>query len=74
MTTSPVTAVGDAHGIVLPPEVVDRLKVVSGDRVGFVDTPNGVELQRVDEEMAEQLEAFNRVMLEDDEALRRLSE
>jgi putative addiction module antidote len=74
MTTAQATTIGNAVSIVLPPEVVARLNVVSGDRLRFVETPNGFELQRVDEKLAEQLAAFDQVMLEDDEALRRLAE
>ena len=74
MTTAQVTAIGNSVGIVLPPEVVDRLKVVSGDKLQLIETPNGVELQRIDEELAEQLATFDQVMQEDDEALRRLAE
>jgi putative addiction module antidote len=74
MTTTQVTTFGNSFGIVLPPEVLDRLKVVSGDKVQLIETPNGVELQRVDEELAQQLATFDRVMQEDDEALRRLAE
>jgi putative addiction module antidote len=74
MTTTQVTAVGNAVSIVLPPEIVERLKVVSGDRLCFRETLTGIELQRVDDELIEQLASFDQVMREDDEALRRLAE
>ncbi len=74
MTTTQVTAVGNSVSIELPPEIVDRLKVVSGDRVCFRETPTGVELQRMDAELAEQFAAFDQVAQEDEEALRRLAE
>ena len=74
MITAQVTAFGNSVGIVLPREVLDRLKVASGDKLQLVETPNGVELKRLDEALAEQLAAFDQVMQEDDEALRRLAE
>jgi len=74
MTTAQVTSVGNAVAVVLPPEVAEHLKVVSGDKLRLIETPTGVELQRVDAELAEQLGAFDQVMREDDEALRRLAE
>jgi putative addiction module antidote len=74
MTTTQATTVGNSIGIVLPPEVIERLKVVSGDRLCLTETPNGFELQRLDDELASQLAAFDQVMHEDDEALRRLAE
>ncbi len=74
MTTASITTVTDTLSILLPRDVVDRLKVASGDKLRLVETPTGVELQRVDEELAEQLAAFDEVMLEDDQALKRLAE
>jgi putative addiction module antidote len=74
MTTRQVTSVGNSIGVELPPEIAARLNIVSGDRVSFTETPTGVELQRVDAELAEQMAAFDQVMQEDDETLRRLAE
>lgn len=74
MTTAQITTVTDSLSIELPRDVVDRLKVASGDKLRLVQTPTGVEMQRVDDELAEQLAAFDQVMLEDDQALRRLAE
>jgi putative addiction module antidote len=74
MAPSQITTVTDSLSIALPREVVDRLQIASGDKLRLVDTPTGVELQRVDAELAEQLAAFDQVMQEDDEALRRLAE
>jgi hypothetical protein len=74
MTTTPVISTGRSVSIELPPEIVDRLKVVSGDRVCFKETPTGIELQRLDPELAKQEAAFDQVLAEDEEALRRLAE
>jgi putative addiction module antidote len=74
MTTADITSLGDNVVVILPPEAVDRLRVVSGDKVQLIETAKGVELQRVDAALAEQLAAFEQVMDEDDEALRRLAE
>lgn len=74
MTTAQVTPFGNSVGIVLPPEVLQKLNLVSGDQVYLRETAAGVELKRVDPELAEQLLAADQVMREDDEALRRLAE
>jgi putative addiction module antidote len=74
MTTADITAMGDSVVVILPPEAVDRLRVVSGDKVQLIQTATGVELKRVEPELSEQLAAFDQVMREDDEALRRLAE
>jgi putative addiction module antidote len=74
MTTTAITTVDNSFSIELPREVIERLKVSSGDKLRLVETPTGVELQRIDPELAEQLAAFEQVMREDDDALRRLAE
>ena len=74
MLTTQVISIGDGLGIILPPEAVQKLNVVSGDQVQLIDAPNGIELRRVDEELADQLRAVDQVMREDDEALRRLAD
>jgi putative addiction module antidote len=74
MITADVTSLGNSVVVILPPEAVDRLRVASGDKVQLIETPTGVELQRVDAELGAQLAAFEQVMGEDDEALRRLAE
>jgi putative addiction module antidote len=72
--TTQVTPFGDAIGIVLPPEALQKLNVVSGDQLCLVETKDGIELKAIDSELAEQLLAADEVMREDDEALRRLAE
>jgi putative addiction module antidote len=74
MITADVTSLGNSVVVILPPEAVDRLRVASGDKVQLIETPAGVELQRVDADLSGQLAAFEQVMGEDDEALRRLAE
>ena len=74
MLTTQVISIGEGLGIILPPETVQRLNVVRGDHIQFFDTPNGFELRRVDEKLADQLRAVDQVMREDDEALRRLAD
>jgi putative addiction module antidote len=74
MSTTPIITIGPTLSIELPQDVADHLRVGSGDKLRVVETSTGVELQRVDAELAEQLAAFDQVMDEDDEALRRLAE
>ncbi len=44
-----VTTVGDSIGVVLPEQVVTRLKIRDGDTVTLTETPNGYELTYEDE-------------------------
>ena len=72
-TTLKVTTVGNSVGIVLPKDVLARLRVDKGDTLYLTETPNGVELRTYDEEFAEQMAAARQVMREDREVLRELA-
>jgi len=75
MTTKlKITTVGSSAGVVLPKEILHRLRVEKGDTLYVIDTPNGIELSAYDEEFAEQMEVAKRVMREDRDALRKLAE
>lgn len=72
--TLKITTVGSSAGIVLPKEILRRLRVEKGDTLYAIETPNGIELTPYDPEFAQQLEAAKRVMREDRDALRKLAE
>jgi putative addiction module antidote len=74
MTTLKVTTVGNSAGVVLPREVLERLRVEKGDVLYVLETPNGVELTPYNPEFAGQMEAAERVMREDRDVLRKLGE
>lgn len=74
MTTLKITTVGNSAGVVLPKDVLQRLRVDKGDVLYVVETPNGVELTAYNPEFAAQMEAAEQVMREDRDALRRLGE
>lgn len=69
-----ITTVGNSAGIVLPKEILERLRVAKGDSLYATETPDGVELRPFDEEFAEQIAIAERVMREDRDVLRRLAE
>lgn len=72
--TLKITTVGSSAGVVLPKEILRRLRVEKGDSLYVNETPNGIELTPYDPEFAEQLEIAERVMREDRDALRKLAE
>ena len=74
MTTVKVTTVGNSVGIVLPKELLERMRVSKGDRLHVSETPNGLELTPYDEEFAKQMEVAEQVMREDRDVLRKLAE
>lgn len=73
MTTTPLTAVGPALGVLLPPDVQQKLNVSAGDQLAFTETPNGFEITAVSSKVAKQVEIARAVMVENWEALEQLS-
>ena len=68
-----VTTVGSSAGVVLPKELLAKLRVQKGDTLFALETPNGVELTAYDAELERQLEIAEGVMREDRDVLRRLA-
>lgn len=73
-TTLKITTIGNSAGVILPREVLDKLRVSKGDSLLAIETPNGIELTAFDPEVAQQLEVAERVMREDRDVLRKLAE
>ena len=74
MTTVKVTRIGNSVGIVLPKEVLERLRVGQGDQLHISEAPLGVTLTPYDSEFEEQMAVAERVMREDRDVLRKLAE
>ncbi len=74
MTTVKITTVGNSVGIVLPKELLERMRVSKGDRLHVSETPNGLELTPYDEEFAKQMEVAEQVMRRRRDVLRKLAE
>jgi putative addiction module antidote len=74
MTTVKLTTVGSSTGIVLPKEVLERLRVSKGDTLHLVETPNGVELTPYDPEFETQMTIAEQVMRSDRNVLKKLAE
>ena len=69
-----ITTVGNAVGVVLPREILERLRVGKGDSLFVTETPDGVELRAFDDEFAEDMAIAERVMRENRDLLRKLAE
>ena len=57
-----ITAVGNSAGIILPRELMTRLRVDKGDSLYATELPDGVKLTPFDPELADQMEVAERVM------------
>lgn len=69
-----ITAIGNSVGVVLPREVLARLRVGKGDTLYVTESPNGVELSAHDPAFAEQMDAAEAIMRENRDVLKKLAE
>lgn len=74
MSTLKLTTVGNSVGVVLPKDLLARLRVGKGDTLYAVETPNGVELTPYDPDFAAQMDAAETIMREDRDVLKKLAE
>lgn len=69
-----VTTVGSSVGIVLPKELLGKLRIEKGDTLYVTETPNGLQLTPYDEEFEKQIEIGKKVMRKYRDTLRKLAE
>jgi len=68
-----VTAIGNSAGVILPKELLARLRLDKGDELYALETPDGVRLTTYDPELAAKMEVAERIMREDRDLLRKLA-
>lgn len=69
-----LTQIGNSVGVVLPKELLAKLRVGKGDSITVTETPNGLQLTPWDETKQSQLEAAERVMRKNRDMLRKLAQ
>lgn len=69
-----ITTVGNSAGVILPKELLARLRVEKGDELYALETPDGIRLTTYDPEFAAQMEVAERIMREDRDLLRKLEQ
>ncbi len=72
--TLKITTVGNSVGVVLPREILERLRVKKGDTLYALETPNGIELTPYDPEFGEEMAVAEKVMRDNRDLLRKLAE
>jgi putative addiction module antidote len=72
-TTLKITRIGNSAGVVLPKDVLARLRVGPGDTLHLTEAPDGVRLTAHDPDFAEQMEVAERIMRRDRNVLRALA-
>jgi putative addiction module antidote len=69
-----VTQIGNSVGLVLPKELLAKLRVEKGDSVTVTETPDGLALTAYDVVVARHMEAAEKIMREDRDLLRKLAQ
>ena len=73
MHTLTLTTIGNSTGVILPKELLARLKLEKGDKLCLTETKDGFELSAYDEKFARQMKAAESVMKRYRNALRELA-
>ncbi len=74
MHTLKLTSVGNSTGLILPREVLAKLRLGKGETVYLTETPDGFMITPYDEEFAKQMEQAETIMRDDRDVLKALAE
>jgi putative addiction module antidote len=69
-----ITAIGNSAGVILPRELLARLRVEKGDELYALETPDGIKLTSYDPTLAKQMEVAEKVMRKRRSLLRKLAQ
>lgn len=69
-----ITAIGNSAGVILPRELLARLRVDKGDELYALETPDGIRLTSYDPDLAAQMEVAEEVMRKRRTLLRKLAQ
>ena len=69
-----ITTIGNSAGVILPKELLAKLRVDKGDELYALETPDGIRLTTHDPVFAAQMEVAEKIMRDRRELLRKLAE
>ena len=69
-----ITTIGNSAGIILPKELLTRLRLEKGDELFALETPDGIKLTVFDPELAAQMEVAEKIMRERRALLHKLAQ
>lgn len=72
-TTLKLTNIGNSVGVILPKELLTRLRVKKGDSLYAIETPTGIELTAYRPDFASQMDAAEQIMRDNRDVLRKLA-
>ena len=73
ISTLKITTVGNSVGVVLPKEILSKLRVDKGDTLYVIETPEGIELTAYRPDFAAQMDAAETIMRDNRDVLRKLA-
>lgn len=68
-----ITTVGNSAGVILPKELLARLRLGKGDELYALETPDGIRLTAFNPILAAQMEVAEQIMREDRQVLHKLA-
>ncbi|HET8898896.1 MAG TPA: AbrB/MazE/SpoVT family DNA-binding domain-containing protein [Rhodanobacteraceae bacterium] len=69
-----ITSIGNSSGVILPKELLARLRVEKGDELYALETPDGIRLTTFDPTLAQQMAVAEQIMREDRLVLHKLAQ
>jgi putative addiction module antidote len=73
MTKLKITTVGSSAGVILPKEVLARLRVAKGDTIFLTESPDGFRITPYDPEFEKQMTVARKFIRKHRDALRELA-
>lgn len=73
INTLKLTAVGNSVGVILPKDILSKLRVDKGDTMYVLEMPESIELTAYRPDFAAQIDAAEEVMRENRDVLRKLA-
>ena len=69
-----ITTIGNSAGVILPKDLLARLRVDKGDELYALETPDGIRLTTYDPALARQMDVAERIMRKDRNVLHKLAD
>jgi putative addiction module antidote len=69
-----ITSIGNSAGVILPKEVLEKMRVEKGDTLFLTETPTGFAVSAFDDEFSLQMSLAEEIMREDRDVLRKLAQ
>jgi putative addiction module antidote len=69
-----ITGIGNSAGVILPKELLARLRLEKGDELYALETPDGIRLTTYDPALAEEMDIAEKIMRQRRDLLHKLAQ